>query len=103
MKTYAVTHHWKWFGVMVLMRGSTYIFVEKSSKLSLNYVFYPQLEHRKGGNILPCLNGVGGRAIREDSAVLQIRRLCCCFTSTVNIYGHVGKVCEPNHTFPGQV
>ena len=28
--------------------------------------------------------------------------LCCCFTSTVNIYGHVGTVSSPNHTFSEQ-
>ena len=31
---------------------------------------------------------------------------CCvavfCFTSTVNIYGHVGKVSKPVQTFPEQ-
>ena len=28
--------------------------------------------------------------------------LLYCFTSTKNIYGHVGTVSSPNHTFPGQ-
>ena len=28
--------------------------------------------------------------------------LLYCFTSTVNISGHVGTVSYPNHTFPGQ-
>ena len=25
-----------------------------------------------------------------------------CFTSMVNVKGHVGTVSKPNHTFPGQ-
>ena len=33
---------------------------------------------------------------------LLLLLLSCCFTSTVNIYGHIGTVSQPNHTFPGQ-
>ena len=33
---------------------------------------------------------------------LLLLLLYCCFTSTVNVYGHVGTVSYPNHTFPGQ-
>ena len=28
--------------------------------------------------------------------------LCCCFMSTVNSFGHVGTVSQPNHINPGQ-
>ena len=37
-----------------------------------------------------------------DLSFLVMLVLCCCFTSTVNIYGHTGTVSWLNHTFPGQ-
>ena len=34
---------------------------------------------------------------------VRVMLYCCCFSSTVNIYGHVRTVSSPTHTFPGQV
>ena len=38
----------------------------------------------------------------KSQKVVVVVELSCCFTSTINIYGHVGTVSQPNHTFPGQ-
>ena len=59
----------------------------------------------QGPNVLEV--GAGGGCLGIFSLVFRFSflfwgLLCCCFTSTINIYGHVGTVSQPDNTFPGQ-
>ena len=46
-------------------------------------------------HIITSLSLLVGTTVKHDALIC----LYCCFTSTVNSYGHGGTVISPNHTF----
>ena len=62
----------------------------------------PLTSHSLSGTALYLSIPHTGMYTHKHTLIFLLLLLHCCFTSTVNIYTHVGTVSKPNHTFPGQ-